>query len=140
MEFRENCIMVHSQQIQMRQNHPRELHGNMLGLFMCMSSTIRPFGYHIFRSPCGQSVDHQWMSVDCSEKTEIILEHSQMEIKFNFCPQDDMDEPPAWGLSLNNPLTIRGQLGQSPDSHYFFVDWNSWEWLFPCSREWSRDH
>ena len=74
-------------------------------------------GYHIFQSPCGQSVDHQWMSVDCSLKTEIILEHSQMELKFNFYPQNGTDEPPAGGLSLNNPLTIRGQLRQSSDGH-----------------------
>ena len=74
-------------------------------------------GYYIFQSPCEQSVDHQWMPVDCSGKTEIILEHSRMELKFDFYPQDDTNEPLAGCLSLNNPLTIRGQLGPSPDGH-----------------------
>ena len=62
---------------------------------------------------------HQLTLVDCCLNCEIILEHSLMELEFNFCPRDDMDEPPSRGLSLNNPLTIRGQLGQSPDGQVF---------------------
>ena len=45
-------------------------------------------------------VNGQWtitglfsLSVDCSQKTEIILVDPWMELKFYFCPRDDMDEP-----------------------------------------------
>ena len=65
-------------------------------------------------------VDGQWnvsglfsLLVDCSWKTEIILVDLWMDLKFYFCPQDDTDEPPSRGLSLDNPLTIRAIPWQS---------------------------
>ena len=94
-------------------------------------------GYYVFQSPCRQSVDHQWMSVDCSGITEIILEHSWMDLWFNFCSWDRMDKPQARGVSLNKPLNIRGQLGQSSESFCLFTNWNSCECFFPHGHEWS---
>ena len=82
--------------------------------------------FYVFQSPFGWSVDGQWTlparQWTVQAKTKIILVDSWMELKFYFCPWDDTNEPPSRGLSLNNPLTIRGQLGQCPDGHWLFVD------------------